>query len=91
MDTIKELVRRRRGQMLLHSYVYYFLNNNIVSDHTFQAWADELAALQAVHGYEHFFHDEQFKDWTGASGYHLVPTQRIMAIAHDLIDMENTC
>ena len=32
--------------MLVHSYIYYEKDDNIVDDFTWQAWADELAVLQ---------------------------------------------
>ena len=72
-DPIVEMIRRRRAQMLIHSCLYYELNESMVSDHQWQAWADELAELQrqnpdkCVIG----FYDEEFKDWDGSSGYHL--------------------
>lgn len=32
--------------MLVHSYIYYELNDNIISDSTWSKWAVELADLQ---------------------------------------------
>lgn len=32
--------------MLVHSYIYYELDTNIVSDHQWSEWATELANLQ---------------------------------------------
>ena len=32
--------------MLIHSCIYYELNESIISDHQWQAWADELQKLQ---------------------------------------------
>lgn len=71
--TIPEIIKQRRAQMLVHSCIYYELNDNIVSDHQWQAWADELQQLQEKHP-EHLeigFYDNAFKDWTGATGNHL--------------------
>jgi len=72
-DPTVELIRRRRAQMLIHSCLYYELNESIVSDHQWQAWADELAELQQNHPDKCVigFYDEEFKDWDGSSGYHL--------------------
>ena len=70
---IKAKIKQRRAQMLVHSSIYYELNDNIVSDHKWQEWADELQQLQEKHpdcctiG---FFYWE-FRDWTGATGNHL--------------------
>ena len=32
--------------MLVHSYLYYKLDNPIIDDDTWQKWANELAELQ---------------------------------------------
>lgn len=68
----QELIRRRRAQMLIHSCIYYELNDNIVSDDTWQKWADELEQLQSKEkDIEIGFYDSEFGDWTGATGNHL--------------------
>jgi len=70
---IESLIRRRRAQMLIHSCIYYELDESVISDHVWQGWADELTQLQT--GYpEHCkigFFDFEFRDWTGATGNHL--------------------
>lgn len=70
---IKEIIRQRRAQMLIHSCIYYELNDNIVSDHTWQRWADELEKLQKENPNDCKlgFFDEYFVDWDGATGNHL--------------------
>ena len=67
-----ELIKRRRLQMLVHSCLYYSLNENIWDDLTFDARAKELATLLKVHpdAYSDRF-DQYFVDWDGSSGYHL--------------------
>jgi len=68
----QELIRRRRAQMLIHSCLYYELNTNIVSDDTWQKWADELEQLQDKEkDLAIGFYDSEFRDWTGATGNHL--------------------
>ena len=42
---ILELITRRERQILVHSYIYYELNTNLISDATFDEWAKELAQL----------------------------------------------
>jgi NAD-dependent DNA ligase len=71
--TIKEIIRQRRAQMLIHSCIYYELNDNIISDHLWQKWADELQKLQEDHPEECKidFWDWEFRNWTGATGNHL--------------------
>ena len=45
-DEIYNLINRRRRQILVHSIIYYELNDNLVSDHTWSEWAVELENLQ---------------------------------------------
>lgn len=45
-EQIKELIKRRRTQLTVHSFLYYQLNTNIISDNTFDAWSRELVELQ---------------------------------------------
>lgn len=72
-EDIKAKIRQRRAQMLVHSCIYYELNDNIVSDHKWQQWADELQKLQEDHPdcIKINFYDHNFADWTGATGNHL--------------------
>jgi hypothetical protein len=73
VQTPAEKIKQRRAQMLIHSCIYYELDDNIVSDHQWQAWADELQELQSKHPelIEMGFYDQYFKDWDGATGAHL--------------------
>lgn len=73
IQTLEERIKQRRAQMLVHSCIYYELNDNIVSDHQWQRWADELEALQKEHPdrCNIKFYDHYFKDWDGATGNHL--------------------
>ena len=43
---IYELIQQRRLQLLVHSRIYYVLNNNIISDKQFDDFAKELVQLQ---------------------------------------------
>ena len=70
IQTLSEKIRQRRTQMLVHSYLYYVLDDNVIDDGKWQEWADELTELQKrkkVIG----FYDEAFADWNGATGTHL--------------------
>lgn len=49
MSVVKERIKRRRFQVLIHSYIYYRLNDAIISDTTFNAWACELIELQKAY------------------------------------------
>lgn len=43
---IKSLIQHRRLQVLIHSCIYYELNESVVSDSTWSKWALELETLQ---------------------------------------------
>ena len=72
-DQIIAKIRQRRAQMLIHSCIYYEMDDNIVSDHRWQAWADELEALQLAnpHCCNINFYDNEFRNWDGSTGNHL--------------------
>lgn len=62
--------------MVIHSYLYYRLDESIISDDTWQKWANELVDLQKNHPECCTIgcFDVEFKDWTGATGMHLPAT-----------------
>lgn len=71
--TITELINRRRHQILVHSYLYYELGENIISDYDFDYWSKELVDLQRNYPEESKavkYYDE-FKDFDGSSGFDL--------------------
>ena len=72
-EKIKAKIKQRRAQMLIHSCIYYELDDNIVSDHRWQSWADELESLQRNNPNccNIGFFDSEFANWTGATGNHL--------------------
>ena len=45
-DDVKELITRRRRQILIHSCIYYRLNSSIWTDTEYDAKARELQELQ---------------------------------------------
>lgn len=66
-ETEEEKIRRLRAQMLIHSYIYYELDDVIIDDHTWQHRANELAKINRSVG----FYDAAFEGWDGSTGYHL--------------------
>lgn len=46
MTDISELINRRRRQILVHSIIYYKLDDNIIPDSRWAEWALELENLQ---------------------------------------------
>ena len=73
MQSNQEKIRQRRSQMLVHSYLYYRLDQPIIDDDTWQKWANELAELQRENPFDCNinFYDDSFKDWNGDTGFHL--------------------
>ncbi len=69
-QTIKEKIRQRRAQMLVHSCIYYELDDSIVTDDKWQQWADELTLLQNDNPDDCSigFYDREFEEWNGSSG-----------------------
>lgn len=70
---IAEKIQRRRYQMLVHSYIYYELDKNLVSDSQWSKWAMELVELQSKYPgiAEKVPYAKDFEDWDGSSGAYL--------------------
>jgi hypothetical protein len=70
---IKDRITFLRRLMLVHSCIYYELNDNVISDHQWQSLADELEKLQKDNPdcCKVDFFDWNFRDWDGATGAHL--------------------
>ena len=67
---IARLIQRRRLQVLVHSCIYYELNENIVSDSTWSRWATELVELQNKYPEiaSRVCYAEAFKDFDASTG-----------------------
>ncbi len=65
-----ERIQQLRLLMLVHSCIYYEMDQNVVSDKNWDAWAKELRKLQA--DYPEISKQvgwyEAFKDWDASSG-----------------------
>lgn len=83
------LISQRRSQMVVHSYLYYVLDSPIVSDETWQRWADELVQLQHEHPGPVDHQDSDFADWTGDTGMHLPRGHTIHAQAVHLLKLHD--
>jgi len=84
---IGELIKRRRLQMLVHSCLYYALDENIWTDHQYDAAAKELAELLRGNpdAYSDRF-DEHFEGWDGSTGFHLPSRDSwVLAAAQNLL------
>ena len=67
---IAELIQRRRLQLLIHSYLYYELDTNIIDDRKWDMWAKELVKLQKENPdiSKKVCYYEAFKDWDASTG-----------------------
>lgn len=67
---IAEKIQRRRYQILVHSYIYYEMNENLISDSQWSAWAMELVELQSKYPSiaKQVIYAEDFEGWDGSSG-----------------------
>lgn len=82
-------ILRKRIQMLIHSCIYYELNDSLITDSQFDKWAKELVRLQKENpemSQKVPWYDE-FKDWDGTTGFHL-PTRHpwVMHKAESLLE-----
>ena len=73
MSVTLEWINRRERQLLVHSFLYYQLNENIISDHTFDKWSKELAQAIIDHPetFKQSVYADGFKNFDGSSGYDL--------------------
>ena len=68
----QKMIKRRRGQILVHSCLYYEMDSPIISDEKWQEWADDLEHRQSLEKDLYIdYYDMAFRDWTGATGAHL--------------------
>lgn len=79
-----------RRLLLVHSHIYYRLDDSLVSDHKWQEWADYLALLQCYYGWEAGFYDRYFEDWDGSTGYHLPSNHFIADRARRLLEYRDS-
>ena len=67
---IADKIKQRRLQILVHSYIYYELDKNIVSDSKWAEWGKELVKLQNEYPEisSRITLYEYFKDFDASSG-----------------------
>lgn len=73
LDDIRELITRRRRQVLVHSIIYYELDDCIVADSQWADWALELERLQAEYPdiAAECPYAEEFKNFEHSTGHNL--------------------
>ena len=67
---IKELIKQKRLEVLVHSYLYYDLNKNIITDIEWSKIAFELVELQKQYPSlaKQVEYAEDFEEFDGSSG-----------------------
>ena len=90
VQSVREKIKQFRHQMLVHSYIYYKLDDEVISDHEWQDRANQLRDIQKEYGEKIGFYDEAFKDWTGVTGCDLPQDDWIRGKARWLLDYENS-
>lgn len=89
---IRDLILRRRRQILVHSCIYYRLNESLITDSKFDEWAYELVKLQKENPEEanSLPYAEAFKGFDGSTGFNLPYGEpKIVEIALRLINYKN--
>lgn len=68
-----EWMNRRQRQILVHSFLYYQLNENIISDSDFDKWSKELyeAMKENPEIAKQTVYYKDFLEFDGSSGYDL--------------------
>ena len=85
---IREKIKQRRLQLLVHSCIYYKLDRTIISDETWNKWSEELKQLQLK--YPDYSREvewyDAFKDWDGSTGAFLpIDDEWVLNKAHKLL------
>ena len=72
-DQIFELISRRRRQILVHSVLYYKMNESLISDSQWSKWAVELEELQEKYPEiaDKCCYADGFRNFDHSSGYDL--------------------
>lgn len=71
---IREDIKELRRKVLVHSCLYYCMDESLVDDHTWQRWANDLAVMQIENPVESFsvgYYDSEFEYFTGGTGFDL--------------------
>lgn len=64
------LIQQRRCQMLIHSRIYYVLDENLIADYQFDKWGKELVELQEKYPdiASRINYAEAFRGWDASTG-----------------------
>lgn len=70
-EAIYRKILQRRRQILIHSYLYYELNETLVDDSKWSQWAKELVWLQNTYPElaQRVMYYSKFKDFDASTGF----------------------
>lgn len=88
-NEILAFINRRERQILVHSFIYYELNSNLITDETFDQWSKELVQLMNTHPKEFQMseHFNEFEDFEGNTGMDLMYRSAwVVATATNLLE-----
>jgi hypothetical protein len=93
-EEILSLISKRHRQLLVHSYIYYVLGQNLIQDYTFDMWRRELVDLHKKYPEESQkapYYDicKGFDDSPSGYWIRLYP-DKIISTAYHLLDYEKT-
>ena len=87
-EQIKDLIKRRRIQMITSSYLYYKLDYSLYDDYQWTMMADELRELQQKYpelSEQVEWYKEEFRGWTGCSGFNLPIDAKTVSRAYHIM------
>lgn len=87
---VRAKILQRRLQILVHSAIYYGMGESLVSDHTWNMWAQELVKLQKENPTisKRVDYHEAFENFDGSTGFDLPYRHpEIMAKAQYLLNI----
>ena len=75
--------------MIVHSAIYYVLNDNIITDDEWTTRAKELVRLQNEYPdvASQVVYAEEFKDFDGSTGFNLPKDDKVLAKAQYLLNI----
>lgn len=90
---ILSLINRRERQLLVHSYIYYELDDSIISDSQWSEWGVELVDLRETYPdiYDKSVYSEAFRTFDASTGFDLIgwyTRPEIVSKAHYILRIE---
>lgn len=84
-----EVIKRHRLNLMIHSYLYYWLDDPVWSDDKWQECANTLTDLQSMFPEPINFYDKEFEEWNGSTGMHLPKDDYVVSKALNIFRLKN--